>query len=206
MGGCVGTAAAVAGGLYGRTLTATHDVEFDSECDSEWGETVTTQPRQPASPEHGGPFGSDPRMVVDAPRLWAGGVATAVVAGLVAWVGVLIGNDILDLGISKSAVVASVFDSFSGSYVFTGALAALAATGLAHALSLTTPRPAAFFAWIVGLVTVVSVVIPFSREGSLADKVAVSVINLVIGLCIGSLLSAVMARTVVDRGTRVRRR
>lgn len=165
---------------------------------------MTTQPMpRSGSNDPGDDFRSDRRMVVDAPRLWAGGVATAVVAGLVAWVGVLIGNDILDFQLSKAAVILSVFGSFAGNYVFTAALLALAGTGLAHALCVSTPRPAAFFGWIVGLLTLVSVVIPFTRAGTMTDKVSVAVINLVIGLVVGSLISAVMARTVVDRGTRV---
>lgn len=163
---------------------------------------MTTQPL-PGSRDPGDEFRSDHRMVVDGPRLWAGGVATAVVAGLVAWVGVLIGNDILDFRLSKSAVIVSVFDSFTGNYVFTAAVLALAGTGLAHALCVSTPRPAAFFGWIVGLLTVVSVVIVFTRGGTMIDKISVGVINLVIGVVIGSLISAVMGRTVVDRGTRV---
>lgn len=167
---------------------------------------MTTQPLPPGSRDPGDEFRSDHRMVVDGPRLWAGGGATAVVAGLVAWVGVLIGSDILDFSLSKSAVILSVFDSFTGNYVFTGAILALAGTGLAHALCVSTPRPTAFFGWIVGLLTVVAVVIPFTRGGSTIDMVSVGVINLVIGIVIGSLLSAVMGRTVIDRGTQVRRR
>lgn len=164
---------------------------------------MTTQPLPPGSRGPGDEFRTDHRMVVDVPRLWAGGVATAVVAGLVAWVGVLIAGDILDFKISKAAVVLSVFDSFTGNYVLTGVLLALAGTGLAHALCISTPRPAAFFGWIVGLLTLVSVVIPFTRGGTTIDKVSVGVINLVIGIVIGSLISAVMARTVIDRGTRI---
>ena len=37
------------------------------------------------------------RVVIDAPRLWGGGVATALVAALVAAVGVLICRDVLDI-------------------------------------------------------------------------------------------------------------
>ncbi|MDN5767472.1 MAG: DUF6069 family protein [Humibacillus sp.] len=164
---------------------------------------MTTQPLPPGPRDPGDQFRSDPRIVVDAPRLWAGGVATAVVAGLVAWVGVLIADGILDFNIARAAVILSVFDSLTGNYVLTAVLLALAGTGLAHALCLTTPRPTAFFGWIVGLLTLVGVMIPFTRGGTMADKVSVGVINLVIGIVIGSLISAVMARTVVDRGTRV---
>lgn len=100
---------------------------------------MTTQPLPPGSRGPGEQFRSDPRMVVDVPRLWAGGVSTAVVAGLVAWVGVLIAGDILDFKISKAAVILSVFDSFTGNYVLTGVLLALAGTGLAHALRQHAP-------------------------------------------------------------------
>lgn len=165
---------------------------------------MTTQPMpSPGSRDPGDEFRSDHRMIVDAPRLWAGGAATAVVAGLVAFVGVLIAADILKFKISMAAVILSVFDSFTSNYVLTGVLLALAGTGLAHALCVSTPRPAAFFSWIVGLLTVIGVVIPFTRGGTMTDKISVGVINLIIGVVIGSLISAVMARTVVDRGTRV---
>ena len=58
--------------------------------------------------------------------------------------------------------------------------------------------PRAFFGWIVALVTVAAMVLPFALEGSLEGKICAAVINLVIGLCIASLLSAVLSRTVVD--------
>jgi hypothetical protein len=41
-------------------------------------------------------------------------------------------------------------------------------------------------------------ILPFTRDGSTASRVSVSIINLVVGLCIGSLLTAVLSRTVVD--------
>ena len=165
-------------------------------------------PTRPMPPQAGGPppapapssRPSRPRMAIDVARLWSGGVATAVVAGLVAWIGVIISNSILDLSISKAAIVISFFESFTANYVVTAAIAALAATALAHLLCLSTPRPAAFFGWIVALATVIAVVLPATRGGTAADKMAVAIINLVLGLCIGSLISAVMARTVVDRG------
>ena len=49
---------------------------------------------------------------------------------------------------------------------------ALAATGLVDLLSVITPRPRAFFGWIVGLVTVSTMVLPFALEGSLKGKVS----------------------------------
>src|SRR4029079_9289471 len=75
---------------------------------------------------------------VDAGRLWAGGAATALVAGLVAVVGVLIGQGVLDLAMVKPPLV-PVGVSFAVQYAVTAALLALVATALAHVLAATTP-------------------------------------------------------------------
>lgn len=137
------------------------------------------------------------RVVIDAGRLWGGGVATAVVAALVAAVGVLICRDLLDIKLVEPPML-RITDSFAVNYALTAAILALAATGLAHLLSLVTPRPRVFFSWIVGLITVATMVVPFALEGSLQGKICATVINMVIGLSIASLLSAVLSRTVVD--------
>jgi hypothetical protein len=137
------------------------------------------------------------RVVIDAGRLWGGGVATAVVAALVAAVGVLICRDLLDVKLVEPPML-RITDSFAVNYALTAAILALAATGLAHLLSLVTPRPRVFFSWIVGLITVATMVVPFALEGSLQGKICAAVINMVIGLSIASLLSAVLSRTVVD--------
>jgi hypothetical protein len=142
--------------------------------------------------------GDPARVSVDAGRLWTGGLATALVAALTAWVGVLLALGVLDVNLATTAVVLHVSDSLGLNYAVTAFLAAVAATGLAHLLSVTTPRPRSFFSWIVGLVTVAAMILPFTRDGATASRVAVSIINLVVGLCIGSLLTAVLSRTVVD--------
>ena len=135
---------------------------------------------------------------VDVRRLWTGGIATACVAALAAWVGVLVGQGVLDVSLGETAVVLDISDSLTFNYAVTAFLLALAATALAHLLSVTTPKPRAFFSWIVGLVTLAAMIVPFTREGETGAKVCISVINLVLGLCIGSLLTAVLSRTVVD--------
>jgi len=142
--------------------------------------------------------GEPPHVAVDARRLWTGGAATACVAALVAWIGVLVGQGVLDINLTTTAVVVRVSDSLSLNYAVTAFLMALAATALAHLLSATTPRPRAFFSWIVGLVTLAAMILPFARGGQTDAAVCVSVINLALGLCIGSLLAAVLSRTVVD--------
>ena len=101
--------------------------------------------------------GSGRRPRVDAGRLWTGGLASAVVAALVA-------------------------------------------TGLMHLLLVSTPRPFRFFAWIVALLVLVAVLAPFTTGASLDTKVATAVINLAIGLAIGSLVPCV-ARSAVPLGS-----
>jgi len=61
-----------------------------------------------------------------------------------------------------------------------------------------------FFGWIVGLVTVAMMVMPFAFDASTASKVSTALINMIIGIAIGSLLSAVLARTVVVNAARLR--
>jgi len=137
------------------------------------------------------------RVAIDAPRLWGGGLATAVVAALVAAVGVLVCRDLLHVKLVEPPLL-KITNSFAGNYAITAFVAALVATGLAHLLSVVTPRPRIFFGWIVALVTVVTMVLPFTLAGNLEGKICAALINMVIGLCIASLLSAVLSRTVVD--------
>jgi len=142
------------------------------------------------------------RPTVDAGRLWAGGAATAVVAALVALVGVLIGKGVFDVDMVVPPLL-PIGDSFALRYALTAAALALLATGLAHVLALTTPRPRAFFSWIVGLATVVGVVLPFAVDGSVGGKLATALLDLVLGVCVLSLLSSVLARTTsVPRSAR----
>ena len=65
----------------------------------------------------------------------------------------------------------------------------MAATGLIHVLLLSTPKPMRFFAWVVGLATLVGVLAPFVTEGSLASRMCTAGLNLVLGVAIGSLVA-----------------
>jgi hypothetical protein len=75
------------------------------------------------------------RRAVDAGPLWAGGVATAVVAGLVALVGVLVMEGMLDIAMVRPPLI-PVGDSFVVRYTVTAAVMALAATALVIGLSI----------------------------------------------------------------------
>lgn len=135
------------------------------------------------------------RPSVDGGRLWAGGAATALVAALIALVGVLICQNLFDVVMVRPPLI-PIGSSFAVRYAITAAVLALLATALGHLLALTTPRPRSFFSWIVGLGTLVGVVLPFGLTGTVAGRLATAGVNLVIGLAVLSLLNSVLARTV----------
>jgi hypothetical protein len=130
---------------------------------------------------------------VEVGRLWASGVATAVVAALIALVGVLIVRAVLRIAVYAPADAGAFGDSSTTVLCFGAAVAALAATGLLHLLLVGTPRPLSYFSWIVGLLTAAATVLPFTYAESLAVAFAQAIINLVIGAAIGSLLSGAAA-------------
>jgi hypothetical protein len=74
--------------------------------------------------------------------------------------------------------------------------AALIATGLVHLLMVSTARPLMFFGWIVGLMTTIMAIFPFSTTAALDAKIATALVNLAIGAVIGMLVSGVAARSI----------
>jgi hypothetical protein len=136
------------------------------------------------------------RPKVDARAVWAGGVATAVVAGLVALAGVLICRWILNIYILAPQRLGVYGDIHTTDLVLAAAAAALVATALAHLLMVSTPRPVSFLSWIIGLATLIIVIFPFSTSAPLTQKAATAVVDLAIGIAIGSLLSGVCARAI----------
>lgn len=127
--------------------------------------------------------------VVNAARLWAGGVATAIVAALIALVGVLIARALPKVEFLGPLASGPLGSGKTVVLCLGAAVAALAATGLAHLLLVSTPRPMAYFGWIVALCTVVAILLAFLGTGSLGVKIASAVIYLVIGIAIGSLVT-----------------
>jgi hypothetical protein len=134
---------------------------------------------------------SETSRTVDAGRLWTGGVATALVAALVALVGVLICRGLLDVPVLAPTEEGTLGGTSTFRLVGLVALAALLATGLLHLLLLSTPRPLRFFSWIVALATAAAALAPFLTDADLDEKVATATIYLAIGISIGSLLSGV---------------
>ena len=138
------------------------------------------------------------KLQVNANRLWTGGVATAVVAALVAVVGVLIARGLLDVPVLAPTEEGVLGNANTARLALVAAGAALAATGLMHLLLLLLfiPRPWQFFTWIMSLVTLAAVLAPFSTDAEIATKVATAAIFLAIGVAIGSLVSGVASSAV----------
>jgi hypothetical protein len=131
--------------------------------------------------------------------LWSGGVATAVVAGLIALVGVLVCRWLFNIPILAPKRDGAYGNAHTTTLVLIAFGAALIATLLAHLLLLGTPRPMVFFGWIVGLITVIVVVFPFQTGAVLSHKIATAVLYLIIGIAIGTLIAG-----VGERATRMR--
>jgi Family of unknown function (DUF6069) len=128
---------------------------------------------------------------------WAGVLATAAVSGLIAVLGVLVAQDVLDLHLLTPSWV------FGGSdvmrFAVLGASAAIFAGALLQLLFIAAPTPVRFFTWILLLLTAAAAVLPFSLKGGTGDQVATAVINVLVGVGIVTLLSGVAARCVGPR-------
>jgi Family of unknown function (DUF6069) len=131
---------------------------------------------------------------VDARPLWSGGVATAVVAALIALVGILVARWLFNMSFLSPRREGAWGNASTAGYVFAAVGCALVATALMHLLLLTTPYPRVFFTWIIGLATLVAVVFPFSTTAPVSQKIATGFVNLVLGVAIGTLIAEVSRR------------
>ena len=132
-----------------------------------------------------------PQPVLNAGRLWAGGAATAVVAALIAVVGILFGRGIFDVEVLAPKGEGVWGDASTGWYALGAAVAALLATGMIQLLILTTPRPMRFFYWVIGLATVAAMLMPFITTEDRWSRWYTAGLNLVLGVAIGALVSGV---------------
>lgn len=135
-----------------------------------------------------------PRTRVNTGQVWSAGLATALIAALIAVVGILISRWLFHIPILAPSHEGAWGDANTAYYALAAACVALAATALLHLLMLSTPAPTMFLSWILGLATVAAVVYPFSTGAPLAQKAATAVVNLVLGIAISSLLNGVAAR------------
>jgi hypothetical protein len=91
-------------------------------------------------------------------------VATAVVAGLIALAGILVCRWLFDIPVLAPRRDGAYGDAHTTAMALVAAVVALAATGLIYLLLLSTPRPIAFFGWIIGIATLLMVVFPWGRR------------------------------------------
>src|SRR6201985_71889 len=157
-------------------------------------------------PMNGPEPGPEPRTTrrVDARPLWSGGVATAVVAALIALVGILVCRWLFGVPILSPRRGGAWGNPSPVGYVFAAAACALVATGLMYLLLISTPYPRVFFGWIIGLATLVAVVYPFSTTAPMSQKFATAVVNLILGVAIGTLIGEVSRRATRRRVVRRR--
>jgi uncharacterized protein DUF6069 len=147
------------------------------------------QSRQPA-------IGPRRSQRLDGRKLWAGGTATAIVAALIALVGVLIARGIFHVAVLSSNLSGTWGNANTAGYVLLAFGAGLVATLLIQALLLSsTPEPYTFFGWIMALVTVAMTVAPFAAGGGMAPQFATAAINLAIGIAVWSLTLGVARRS-----------
>jgi hypothetical protein len=146
----------------------------------------------PASPRNAA--ANRPRP--DPVQFWSGAGATAVVAALIALVGILIARWALTIPILAPAGNGAWGNAHTAEYSLLSALVAIVAAGLLYLLMLGTPQPNTFFTWILGLATLAAVVYPFSSSAPLSQKFATAIVNLVLGIAITSLLTMVAARAI----------
>lgn len=153
----------------------------------------------PPPPSSGPPptgHGSARRGVsLNAGRLWAGAVATAVVAALIAVAGIAVARGIFDVPVLAPKGSGTWGNSTTATYALGAVIFSLLACALLHVLLLSTPSPFMFFGWILALCTLVATLAPFSTGAELSAKVATAIINVLIGIAVWSLLASTARRS-----------
>ncbi|PXY22520.1 DUF6069 family protein [Prauserella muralis] len=137
---------------------------------------------------------------VAARTLWAGGLATALVAALAGVVATLVVTGVFGIPVIAPSNAQGGID-YIGAFWLAGfgAVGGLLATAVAHLLLQVAPRPMAFFGWIIALVTVALMVWPFTVGEQLRVQIASAAVYLLLGIVIGSLVSSMSTRALRPR-------
>lgn len=143
------------------------------------------------------PQSGPPRIAAD--RLWATGLATALVAALAAVVAMIFIRGVLDIPVFAPSREGAWGNANTGYLAALSALAALVATGLLHLLLVVVARPRAFFAWIAGLATAALMLLPLTTGLDLGTRLGSAAVFLIIGVTITTLLHAIAPSVVTDR-------
>ncbi|MEV0894910.1 hypothetical protein [Promicromonospora sp. NPDC050262] len=140
----------------------------------------------------------NPRLGLEVGRYWAGALATMLVAALIGLAASFILEEVLNLEIQPQADLLSTGSDLMA-WVVAGALFALLAAIVLYLLVLSTPRPRAFFGWVVALATVILAMVPFAGQADLVPAVLAAIVWVIIGSAVYSLLTGTLSRTVVRR-------
>ena len=152
----------------------------------------------------GDPYSGSPHDIrrprppqLDEKRFRAAGLATSIVAALIAVVGILVARGIFGIPVF-GPISAGVW---GGAATIVYALVAFVCGPMATALMVlllrTTPSPITYFGWIVGLVTAVAAVIPLTTGADLSVKIATALINAAVGIAVGALTVSAARRSIL---------
>jgi hypothetical protein len=133
---------------------------------------------------------------VDTRALWNGGLATAAVAATAAAGGTAAARRLLSLPVLLLTPFGVRGYAPVGLFALVAATAALAVTALAHVLVLFAPAPLVFVAWMVALVTALAAVWPFATDAPAGAKWATAALDLLVGVCVGTLATGAGARAM----------
>jgi hypothetical protein len=140
--------------------------------------------------------GAASHPTVNAGALWAGGVATAVVAALVAAVGAVVSKVVVDAGMLPAGDLGVLGWSKELSYPAGAAVLALVATAVLHLLLVAVPQPTRFFNWLMALVAVLLAVAPFAYEAARASQIATALVGVITVIAIRTLLVGAARRAM----------
>jgi Family of unknown function (DUF6069) len=133
---------------------------------------------------------------IDQTRFWVGALLTAMMAALGGIIGLVVTKGIVHvpvLFLGGSGLV----PVHAAVYGLASALIALAAAGLYDGMLHVAPRPTVYYCWLIGLLTLLAGLLPFTTTAVLASQVALAAMNVLVGLIILVMvpLAAESART-----------
>ncbi len=141
----------------------------------------------PAPAGHQAPPGG----TVEAATLWAGAVATTLVAGLVSIVGVVATQTLPNVHVIAPSGGGDYVEATAWRLTAATVIATLAAALLMHLLLLLNPRPLLFFQCVTLLMTATVTLWPFTTDAALSSKTATALVYLSVGVSIATLTATV---------------
>jgi hypothetical protein len=129
---------------------------------------------------------------LDRLALCAGTLSTALVAGLVAVLGVIAARGLLGVEIIYPSGGASFKTITAPQLTVAATVGAVAAAVLVQALMYVTPRPVLFYGLISVLATAILAVWPFTTTAVFRSQCATCVVHLALGIAISTLTVTVV--------------